>query len=146
MRDNNIKIRYAEFTDIEQILHIEQETIKSWTYSQFLDELNKPYSLILVYEDNKQITGYLSAWIVSGEIEIISFAVQRELKGKGVSTQLLRKLEKISNENHISSIFLEVRSRNIQAIKFYSKNGFNSTGTRKNYYIDDDAILMEKRL
>jgi ribosomal protein S18 acetylase RimI-like enzyme len=31
-------------------------------------------------------------------------------------------------------------------LNFYKKNGFEITGKRKNYYKDDDAILMELKL
>ena len=41
-------------------------------------------------------------------------------------------------------LFLEVRSRNVPAIKLYTAYGFKEIGIRKNYYKDpqDDAIVM----
>jgi ribosomal-protein-alanine N-acetyltransferase len=47
----------------------------------------------------------------------------------------------ISNINNID-ISLEVRSSNEEAINFYKKNKFMEVAIRKNYYGNEDAILM----
>ena len=39
---------------------------------------------------------------------------------------------------------LEVRSKNINAIRLYQKYDFKIINIRKNYYKDDDAIIMER--
>ena len=45
----------------------------------------------------------------------------------------------------LSTIRLEVRTDNEDAIKFYKKNGFSIISTLKNYYSDlSDAYLMWK--
>jgi ribosomal protein S18 acetylase RimI-like enzyme len=43
-------------------------------------------------------------------------------------------------------IYLEVRSSNTRAIAFYEKAGFKRTGIIKNFYWDEDAITMEKKI
>ncbi len=139
-------IRKAMFTDIEEILDIENESIDSWTYDQFVDELGKNYSVILVADSGDRIAGYVCAWIVSGDGEITSFAVKKNLRGNGTGAALLSRLEEIFLEENTESVFLEVRSKNSEAISFYTRHGFEVKGARKKYYIDDDALLMEKKL
>jgi len=139
-------IRKALFTDIEQIQQIEQESINSWTYSQFLEELKHDFAVLLVYETEGQICGYISAWIIEGQAEIISFAVTGDSGRQGIGSKLFMAFASIALENNSRSIILEVRSRNIPALNFYRKKGFTEKGMRKNYYPDDDAILMEKIL
>ena len=47
-------------------------------------------------------------------------------------------------KNNIKYLTLEVRVSNEPAIKLYTKYGFNSLGTRKGYYQDnnEDALIM----
>ena len=55
-------------------------------------------------------------------------------------------LKKIVGENNCATIFLEVNSINSKAISLYKKYGFVSYSTRKNYYGENDAILMKLEL
>ncbi len=139
-------IRRALFTDIESIFKIEQESNGSWTYDQFINELRNEFSLFLLagYEDI--VAGYIIAWKVSDEIQLNNIAVKKEFRRHGIGFKLLSEVIKNESDSLYSSIFLEVKSRNIDAINFYTDNGFTKTGVRKNYYNDDDAILMEKKL
>ena len=143
---SEIIIRKAQFTDIEQVLEIEKESINSWTYNQLQQELNNGFSLFLVAEHNGSAAGYLIAWKVADEIQLNSIAVKKDFRKKGIGSKLLYELTGNNSDKKFTSIFLEVRSRNTDAVNFYTDNGFTKTGVRKNYYHDDDALLMEKKL
>ena len=143
---NNITIRKAAFSDISYVLEIEQENIRSWTHDQFTEELARNFSVFIVAETEGVIAGYAIAWIVADELQLNSIAVKNSLQGNGIGRMLLEGLEAESRDGAASVILLEVRSRNTGAIDFYMKNGFMKTGRRKNYYGDDDAILMEKKI
>lgn len=142
----NLNIRKALFTDIESILKIEQESNGSWTYNQFINELKHDFSLFLVAERENLTAGYIIAWRVSDEIQLNNIAVKKEFRRYGIGGKLISEITKKDSDIIYSSIFLEVKSRNNDAINFYIDNGFTKTGVRKNYYNDDDAILMEKKL
>jgi len=141
-----INIRKALFTDIESILEIENESIGSWNYSQFLNELKNKFSCFLICEHESKIAGYIIAWKVADEIQVNSIAVKKPLRKHGMGSKLLSAVIDVNSDSPFSSVFLEVRSRNIDAINFYIDNGFTKTGLRKKYYDDDDAVLMEKKL
>ena len=48
---------------------------------------------------------------------------------------------------NIKKIGLEVRTNNINAIKFYKKHGFKKISTIKSFYQNgEDAYLMEKNI
>ena len=54
---------------------------------------------------------------------------------------------KISKENNIYLINLEVNAKNTIAINFYKKYNFNEVGFRKKYYDNTyDALLMTYKL
>lgn len=141
-----IIVRKAQFTDIDSVHAIEQESIGSWTYDQFIQELKLNFSIFIIAEYNGSVAGYLTAWKAADEIQLNSIAVKKDLRKKGIGNRLLSELTINDSEKKYTSIFIEVRSRNIDAVKFYTDNGFTKTGLRKNYYNDDDALLMEKKL
>ena len=139
-----IVIRRAEFTDLDEILQIERESINSWSFNQFSQELKNSFAVFLVAECSGIIAGYIISWFVAGELQINSIAVESRFKRQGIGTDLLNSV--ITDCPSADVIFLEVRSRSIEAREFYRGRGFTETGTRKNYYGDDDALLMEKRI
>ena len=141
-----ITIRKALFIDIDSVLMIEQESINSWSYDQFIQELNNEFSIFLVAEIENTIAGYAVAWRVADEIQINSISVTRSLRKQGIGSKLLAAIIMNDSDRVYSLAVLDVRSKNTEAINFYTDNGFTKTGTRKNYYKDDDAVLMEKIL
>jgi len=143
---NKKNIRNAVFTDIEQVCTIEAESINSWTYNQFLEEITREFSRFIVIEDSGIITGYVIAWIIADELQINSIAVKKEYRRKGLGKNLLDHIIYSNKSDNISCAYIEVRRTNIEAIHFYKSYGFIETGIRKKYYGVDDAILMEKKL
>ncbi len=143
--DNTI-IRKAVFTDLPQICEIEAESINSWTYNQFAEELGRVFSSFIVAEQSGIIAGYTIAWLIAGELQINSIAVKKNFRRKGFGRMMLDYLINNSGPEIISAIYIEVRKSNSEALSFYESYGFTATGLRKKYYGDDDAILMEKKL
>jgi ribosomal-protein-alanine N-acetyltransferase len=141
-----VTIRKAGITDIDNILNIERESINSWTFDQFIQELGYNFSLFLVAEVNDSICGYIIAWKVADEIQLNSIAVKNDWRRHGIATMLISELLKVDPDNQYLKILCEVRSSNYGALDFYFKNGFRKTGVRKKYYVDDDAVLMEKSI
>ena len=145
---NNIKfsIKKAEHSDIETISIIEKASIGLWTINQFYDELACSFSIFLVARVNEEIAAYIAAWRVTDELQINSIAVKSKFRGMGLGKSLIDEAVKFYNDNKPEKIILEVAEKNTQAILFYLKNGFIKSGLRKNFYINDNAILMEKNL
>ena len=67
-------------------------------------------------------------------------------RNRGLGYRLLDYSVKTSRGKGLESLFLEVRSKNLPAIKLYEAYGFKRVGMRKGYYKnpDDDAIVMLK--
>lgn len=138
--------RKAVFSDLEQVCRIESESINSWTYNQFAEELERGFAKFIVSETSGIIAGYAVAWVIADELQLNSIAVKNSFRRKGVGSSLLHGLISACGSGTISSILIEVRKKNSDAISFYTAQGFQVTGARKKYYGDDDAILMEKKL
>ena len=92
------------------------------------------------------IIGIINYSHVLDEADLLFIFIKDEYKGKGYSKVLLNNSLEYLKEKGIKSIFLEVRSKNIIARNLYTKIGFIEISTRKNYYNDDDAIIMKYSL
>ncbi|MFU1769871.1 GNAT family N-acetyltransferase [Mammaliicoccus sciuri] len=75
--------------------------------------------------DETEIIGVITYIIRNDQIEIISLDSFRE--NVGIGSQLLKKLEKISDEKDITKISVITTNDNLNALKFYQKRGYNIT-------------------
>jgi ribosomal-protein-alanine N-acetyltransferase len=64
----------------------------------------------------------------------------------GIGQKLLFTVLKKAEIDDCIWALLEVRASNESAIKLYEKFGFEKVTIRKNYYGNEDAILMRKKI
>ena len=78
------------------------------------------------------------------EAHITNIAVLKEYQGQGIGGLLLIATIDLAREFNASFLTLEVRASNLVAQNLYSRYGFNKTGLRRGYYLDnrEDAIIM----
>ena len=75
--------------------------------------------------DEAEIIGVITYIIRNDQIEIISLDSFRE--NVGIGSQLLKKLEEISEEKDITKISVITTNDNLNALKFYQKRGYSIT-------------------
>ena len=80
------------------------------------------------------------------EIELFDIAIDSKFQGNGYSKMLMKFLIDFAKEKKCETIFLEVNRINKKAIHLYSKFGFIEYAVRRNYYGENDAILMKLEL
>ena len=78
------------------------------------------------------------------EGEIYRVATSPERRQRGIAYRLMTYAIKTERGRGLENLFLEVRSKNLPAIKLYTSLSFQKISERKNYYKDpsDDAIVM----
>ena len=78
------------------------------------------------------------------DAEIIRIATDSRYRRQGIGSMLLDSLLTEAHKRDIHSIFLEVRSSNMPAIRLYEQAGFERAGVRRDYYSapTEDAIIM----
>ena len=118
------------------------ELLKDFNYELNKESFNNDFLKTLVYEDGF-IKGVLVYQYIYNRAEIDYIIVDNNYRKLGIATKLLKYLE---DSHKLDNITLEVRESNKEAIKFYLKNGFKEVTRRKNYYKDEDGILMIKNL
>lgn len=136
--------------DIDRILDIEGRSFpKPWTRAQFENELSNPvsysYTVQGQYEGKPLVAAYIIFWVVHYEAHILDVAVAPEFRRTGIGTWLLQTVLELMRDNMVYEVFLEVRKSNTAARDLYGKLGFREAFERKNYYGDEDAIVMTLR-
>ncbi len=105
-----------------------------------IENLN-PNETIFIYKENNNIKGFIHTQNGLDIIDLLNIIVKPEYQNQGIGSILLKYI--IDNKQD-KKLMLEVRSKNINAIKLYQKYDFKIINIRKNYYKDDDAIIMER--
>jgi len=141
-------IHEAEERDLQIISELEKDLFfeEKWSYFQILKEFKNEISKIWVLKEKEKIIGYLIFREIKPEIEVFKIGVKKEYQRKGLGTKLMQKLIEFAKEKNISKIFLEVKASNLSAYNFYKKLGFKETYRRKNYYYNEEAIVMVKEI
>jgi ribosomal-protein-alanine N-acetyltransferase len=138
-------IRPFSLPDLGSILQIENQSFPKspydWTTFLNLHALYPETFLVYVNTNHGQkgekILGYM---VFSQDGHIISIAVQRHHRRKGIGRELLLRALKTS---HLKKVWAEVRRGNQGAQAFYTKMGFQMTGLVPNYYGNEDALIVQ---
>jgi len=119
----------------EKILEMEKVCFdKPWSFVTLSLMETNPAAIIIV-EDY----GYALGLKLSGDCELHRIAVLPEYRGQGKGYSLMQRFL----GECTGTVFLEVASRNVHAIRLYEKCGFVEINRRNDYYRDDDAIVMK---
>jgi predicted GNAT family N-acyltransferase len=89
---------------------------------------------------------YNGKWLSSGKYAVIHrIAIENSFKGSGLSSELLKNIEKMCLNKDVHSIKVDTHKENISMQKFLQKNGFQYCGT---IYLEDGnpRIAFEKIL
>jgi len=126
--------------DIQEVTKLGTILNSNFTKLFHIENLN-PNETIYVYKENNIIKGFVHIQNGLDIIDLLNIIVKPEYRNHGIGSVLLKYI--IDNKQD-KKIMLEVRSKNINAIKLYQKYDFKIINIRKNYYKDDDAIIMER--
>jgi len=133
---------------IDAIVKIENESFGDpWSKKLFDDLLVNEYAVSFVAAvDDAEIAGYLIAYDLVIELQILNIAVKGSKRREKIATKLFDAIFDYAKSENIEEFTLEVRTSNTAAIEFYKKLGFEIDGVRKNYYKNpkEDAILMSR--
>lgn len=143
-----VTFRRMEEKDVEVVSRIEKENFSMpWSPASFLEMLKSGNTFYVVAEEDGKILGSCGVLQVLDEGNITNVVVEKESRGRGIGTAMLKFLFEEGNRQGISAYTLEVRVSNSPAIHVYEKLGFVSEGIRKNFYEKprEDANIMWKR-
>lgn len=141
-----MRIRKFRLKDIDQILLIENISFdKPYDPETFLFYHSEEPNGFMVLAEKDKIIGYI---IVTSKNKgrIISIAILPEYRSKGLGAKLMNTGLKYLKDKGKNTATLEVAKSNKKAQDFYSKFGFKVVKEMKNYYKNEDALLMVCKL
>lgn len=143
-------IRRATHADLAAILDIEKScSTVTWSAGAFQGELMQESNINFVAEvQDGNLAGFLFAMVAADEAHINTVAVAPLYRRQGIATRLIKTLAQKALGRGVGTLYLEVRSRNSQAMSLYTKLGFDVRWIRKKYYAntEEDAVVMSKSL
>ncbi len=133
--------------DIDGVVEIEEEAYgpHHWAKSSFYDEMsNKLAKYYTAKTADGVLAGYAGTWHIIDEGHITTIAVKKDFLRNHIGEAIIHKILEDCYKYGVKYLTLEVRASNFPAIKLYEKYGFQSLGTRKGYYQDnnEDALIM----
>ena len=129
--------------DVSSVYALEKDLIGTSSISRIWETINSNTVSYYVMKNNDEAIGFVEFSIISPECELYTIGIKKEYQGQKLSHHLMDKLFEICRQKSCETIFLEVNSINKTAINLYNKYGFKSYSLRKNYYGNNDAILMK---
>lgn len=131
----------------EDLLYLEKNLITEfddfWNYSILKQEFLSENTTYIVAKQDNNIIGFAGILTIIDEANIMNIVTKKDKRNLKVGSLLLENLIKISKQENLKSITLEVNEHNIPAIKLYEKFNFIKIGIRKRYYNNtDSAIIM----
>lgn len=112
-----------------------------WTERVFRDELSLDNRVYLAADDDG-LVGFGGVMVVGDEAHITNLLVARAARGRGIGSRLMVGLIDAAVQLGARHLTLEVRSKNEPARALYARFGLAPVGARKDYYYDDDALVL----
>lgn len=129
--------------DLDQVWELEQRTYpQPWSRPVFEEELSAPGRTYLVATCGDSIIGYAGLMVVGDDAHVTTLVVDPESRGRRIGTRLLLLLIEAGLGAGAHNLTLEVRVSNAAAQALYRRFGLAPVGVRKNYYLDEDALVM----
>jgi len=146
----NLLIEKFDPSNLNEILEIEKNSFekKEAFPKEYFLELSKKWSEgFLVAKLGGEIVGYAIGEKSKDSGLIVSVAVKKEWRRRGIGRKLIEKLLENFKKEGMKIVFLHVREENRDAINFYQALGFKIIELVENYYSNgENAYLMEKSL
>ena len=107
------------------------------------DSINNKKAIYWVKKEENKIIGYIGVQFSGDDVEILGIGILEDYRGRGHGSALMDAMLDYFHSTECKKIFLEVRDSNNVAKGLYSKFNFSRTGTRLNYYKNENAALFE---
>lgn len=147
---DRFRIRRATAADLAGLAQLEEASFTDpWSSEMIAEALAAAGTVALVAtDDDGRVVGSVLGREAAGEAEILTIAVEPQLRRHGLGRQLLAVVLDELAAGGATAVWLEVRPSNLAARRMYQAAGFVATGMRRGYYRrpTEDALILSLRL
>ena len=138
-----VELRPMRVADIDAAHALEQTVYRqAWSRQVFEDELAHASRRYVVVEADGVLAGYGGVMLVGDEAHITTVVIDPSYRQARLGTRLMLALITHALEEGATALTLEVRVSNQAAQALYRRFGMAPVGVRKQYYRDEDALIM----
>lgn len=143
MAVSEVVLREMRVEDIDAAHELELEVYRqAWSRQVFEDEMGLDTRRYVIAESEGRVAGYGGVMLVGDEAHITTVVVDPTYRQSRVGTRLMLALIDLALDAGANSLTLEVRASNEAAQALYRRFGMAPVGVRKQYYRDEDALIM----
>ena len=138
-------LRKVEAGDLEKICQIANDRLRENYHQDFFTHffMYLREAFLVVTASNKVVGFILTVPLDRRTMRVLLLAVDGEWTNRGVGISLISGAKRYAKARMMTKLRLEVGMDNRTAISFYSRNGFQITGTLDGFYNDGtDAFVM----
>ena len=129
--------------DLPVVMEVARASLpQPWSEPVWREELASVFGLYLILQRGSDVSGFVGVKRVADEAHVMTLAVPPGSRRWGLGRVLVRAALADPALAGVRRVHLEVRPSNAPARALYASLGFRETGWRKNYYGDEDALLM----
>ncbi|MGP6207136.1 ribosomal protein S18-alanine N-acetyltransferase [Cuniculiplasma sp. SKW3] len=132
-----MNIRKMKRSDLKNLVNLEKRSFPVGPYDYNMLKVSYKLSkgMSIVMEESGKIIGYaMGIGMNETDCDVESIAIDPEYQGKGLGRELLQALEDIMRSRGYKRSVLEVRDKNLSAIKLYLSAGYIQSEFLENYY------------
>ena len=140
--------------DLDEAAEIHSEAFtQAWSGDEFASLLGQggTFGFVVRNESGHKAVGVVLARLTVDEAEILTIAVDKSVRGKGIGRLLMDNVLQYLHAERAASLFLEVEETNAPALALYRKLRFEEVGRRPAYYAGADgtrksALILKRNL
>lgn len=137
-------------SDLDEVLAIEYRVCDfPWGRGNFTDSLASGYSCWVCRIDG-ELVGYFVLMLAVDDAHLLTISVAEKRQRMGFGARLLRHAMDVAQQCNATSMLLEVRPSNENALMMYRHFGFQQIGVRRGYYPAavgrEDALVLTRAL
>ena len=148
---NTVSIRNGTLEDMEALLELERQSFAGDRISraQYRRYLSCAPACVHIATIEREIVGVIIALFRRGSqcVRLYSMATSPQTRGQGIGNALMAHVEVVARARQATCLRFEVRTDNLDAIRWYERLGYQPFGRYNAYYEDGaDALRYEKRI
>ena len=145
-----ITYREANAFDLPVFVSLDKELFpySPWSASQYKEEFSSPTRhFVVALDEQKGIIAYAGVFAPGeAEADILTVGVVPSHRGKGIAKALMVLITDWANTQGSTSMMLEVKTDNADAIGLYESLGYSKLNVRKDYFgagLDAQVMRLE---